>query len=179
MCRLGLAIILCSVICLSLPPPATAQPDSAEHQQKQQQTALLLAQYEIEAKRLTSTLDSIDRTYINQHAVNLMQFAESILDWARIRLPQCDAYLQKSLEVKTVLKQISREEMEKNYHHDGNLPKAPPECYHIKDLLIHPASVLLLTRDDPELQQPTRNAINAEIAEVLGHIGAVYQLVIY
>ena len=30
---------------------------------------------------------------------------------------------------------------EKDYHHDGALPKAPPECYHVKDTFVHPATV--------------------------------------
>ncbi len=81
--------------------------------------------------------------------------------------------------LKNSLKTISHESLEKDYHHDGALPKAPAECYHTKDLFIHPATVIVLTRDDPSLNDTTKSSINAEISEVLGHTELVRQLVIY
>lgn len=150
-----------------------------QYQQRLKEVAILLAEYEIEAKRLTNKLNELDRTRIDLHADKLIEISELVIDWARIRLVQCDAYLHKTLELKGIIKEIEHEAMERDYHHDGVLPKAPPECYHIKDMFVHPASVLILTRDDPKLQEQTLASINAEISEVLGHTEAVRHLVIY
>lgn len=69
--------------------------------------------------------------------------------------------------------------MERDYHLDGALPKAPAECYHVKDTFVHPATVLVLTRDDPALGEETITDIRAEIMEVLGHTEVIRQLIVY
>jgi len=154
--------------------------NSDELRDKLQNSAVLLANYEIEAKKLVRlTIDGADNTLINTQATRLMDLSEVVIDSARFRLPQCDDYLAKSVALRESLADISHESLEKNYHHDGALPKAPAECYHAKDLFIHPATVLVLTRDDPALSGATRNSITAEITEVLAHTEVVRQLVLY
>jgi hypothetical protein len=142
---------------------------------------VLLANYEIEAKKLITMAGTAGdaKDTIDQQTVKLMNLSETVINSARFRLPQCDEYLVKAMELKGMLKNISHETLEKNYHMDGALPKAPLECYHAKDLFVHPATVLVLTRDDPDLNVATRESINAEITEVLGHMEMVRQLVIY
>ena len=144
-------------------------------------TAGLLANYEIVAKKLVANLenDALELNQINRQASELLAISENIFDTARFRLPQCDEYLAKTLELKTNLHNMSHEKLEKDYHLDGALPKAPGECYHTKDLFVHPATVLVLTRDDPSLSETTKTSINAEIIEVLAHTEYVRQLVIY
>ena len=145
-----------------------------------QRTAGLLANYEIEAKKL---IDMVDEGYpgvsIQKKAEELMDLSENVFDSAKFRLPQCEDYLTKSMELKDNINIISHEDLEKNYHLDGALPKAPGECYHTKDLFVHPATVIVLTRDDPALSEATKSSIKAEITEVLGHTEMVRQLVIY
>ena len=69
---------------------------------------------------------------------------------------------------------LTLEEIERDYHADGALPEAPDFCYHAKDLIVHPATVILLTREpDSEL---TRGRIGAEIQEVRAHVGQVQTL---
>lgn len=67
------------------------------------------------------------------------------------------------MALKDSLSDISHENLEKNYHHDGALPKAPSECYHTKDLFVHPATVFVLTRDDPVVSSETKSSIKAGI----------------
>ena len=144
-------------------------------------TAGLLANYEIAAKKLVANLenDALELNQINRQASELLAISENIFDTARFRLPQCDEYLAKTLELKTNLHNMSHEKLEKDYHLDGALPKAPGECYHTKDLFVHAATVLVLTRDDPSLSETTMTSISAEITEVLAHTEYVRQLVIY
>jgi len=151
--------------------------------QKQQLSVIagLLADYEIEAKKLIADLDKADLTTdtVNKRANKLIDISESVLLMARFRLPQCDAYLSQSMALKDELSTISNERLEADYHFDGALPEAPAECYHTKDMFVHPATVVVLVRDDPALSQATRDSINAEIAEVLGHTEVVRELVVY
>ena len=141
----------------------------------------LLADYEIIAKKLVHYLeqDVINADEINAQADKLLNLSENVIDSARFRLPQCDEYLAKTLALKDHLKNISHDTLERDYHLDGALPKAPGECYHTKDLFVHPATVILLTRDDPKLSVKTKSSISAEITEVLAHTELVRQLVIY
>ncbi len=144
-------------------------------------TAGLLADYEIAAKKLITNLEngSITAIDISEQARTLLDLSENVINSAQYRLPQCDEYLAKSLMLKDSLQYISHDSLEKDYHHDGALPKAPSECYHTKDLFVHPATVIVLTRDDPSLNKNTRASINLEISEVLAHTEIVRQLVIY
>lgn len=153
---------------------------SAEDRQRLQEIAVMLAEYEIEALRLTDTLTKAgNRAAVDTHAGNLIQISESVIDWAQFRLTQCGDYLSRSLALKDELTSIPLAILERDYHHDGALPKAPVECYHVKDLFVHPATVTVLTRDDPALGDATRNSIKAEIAEVIAHTELVRQLIIY
>jgi hypothetical protein len=152
-----------------------------EERQRLSIAAGLLADYEIAAKKLVASLEnnSIKSSDINKYANKLLSLSEDVFESARFRLPQCDEYLSQTLVLKNNLQKISHEKLEKDYHHDGALPKAPGECYHTKDLFVHPATVIVLTRDDPALSQETKTSINAEITEVLAHTELVRQLVIY
>lgn len=154
---------------------------SEADRERLQQAAVLLANYEIEAGKLIARLDSkeISGDNVQLDAENLLTLSEEVIDSARFRLPQCDAYLAKTLTLKGQLDNISHESLEHDYHHDGALPKAPAECYHTKDLFVHPATVIVLTRDDPALAAETRENIRAEINEVLAHTEVVRQLVFY
>ena len=154
--------------------------DTDEEEKQRQAIAVMLAEYEIEGKKLLDRLDeNAGRNEIDKQAGALLSSGEKMMDWARFRLAQCDAYLEKSLELKGMIPDITREALERDYHHDGALPKAPPECYHIKDTFVHPATVLVLTRDDPSLGEETVTGIRAEILEVLGHTEVVRQLIVY
>ena len=157
-----------------------AEIDSDEEEKQRQAIAVMLAEYEIEGRKLLDGLDDhAGRNEVDRQAGALLSAGEKIMDWARFRLAQCNEYLGKALELKTKISDITLEVLEKDYHHDGALPKAPPECYHVKDTFVHPATVLVLTRDDPALGEETITGIRAEILEVLGHTEVVRQLVVY
>ena len=150
-------------------------------QEKLSIAAALLSDYEIEAKKLLAMLDesmTSSKTLQNK-AKELLDLSETVIHSAQFRLPQCDEYLSKTLALKGSLEKISHETLEKDYHHDGALPKAPGECYHTKDLFVHPATVYVLVRDDPNLVDETKSSISDEITEVLAHTELVRQLVIY
>lgn len=154
---------------------------SEEQRERLSTTAGLLADYEIRAKKLVDSLadTGLQAKSVRLEAEALLELSTEVIASARFRLPQCDEYLGKTLQLRDTLGSISHESLEKDYHQDGALPKAPIECYHTKDLFVHPATVLVLTRDDPSLAQNTRDTIADEINEVLAHTEVVRQLVIY
>lgn len=152
---------------------------SDEEKQRLSKAAGLLANYEIAAKKLIHDLENSNTEKTRHQAKELLNLSEEVIASAKFRLPQCEEYLSKTLTLKEHLQTMSHETLEKDYHHDGALPKAPTECYHTKDLFVHPATVIILTRDDPSLSSVTKSSITAEITEVLGHTELVRQLIIY
>ena len=150
-----------------------------EMRQRLSITAGLLTEYEIEAKKLVSNLNNSSSADISALPISLLELSENVISSAQYRLPQCDEYLAKTLMLKNNLQEISLENLEKDYHHDGALPKAPGECYHTKDLFVHPATVIVLTRDNPVLNEAIKSSIHDEITEVLAHTEIVRQLIIY
>lgn len=154
---------------------------SEDDKKRLSEAAGLLAQYEIASKKLISDLDSKNASSANTQlqATKLLSLSEDVINSAQFRLPQCKEYLEKTLVLKDQLEIISHDSLEKDFHHDGALPTAPTECYHTKDLFVHPATVIVLTRDDPSLSKVTKESITAEMTEVLAHTELVRQLVIY
>lgn len=154
---------------------------SDEEIEKLSITAGFLAEYEFKVKKILSLLNeySTDKAGLNEQANQLLGISEKIIDSARFRLPQCDKYLEKTLILKDYISIISAEKLEEQYHQDGALPKAPSECYHTKDLFVHPATVVVLLRDKPLSNFKTIKTIRAELTEVIAHIEIVRQLVIY
>lgn len=145
-----------------------------------QEAAGLLALYEIEANKLIDSLEEgASSNELSGKAESLLDLSETVIQSAQFRLPQCEEYLTKTLELKDRISSISHDTLENGYHLDGALPKAGEECYHTKDLFVHPATVIVLTRDDPDLAMTTKDSIKAEITEVLAHTELVRQLVIY
>ena len=167
--------------CRSSKEVKRAAVETSADRERIQKAAVLLANYELEAKKLIEMVeeDKPVASDVSQQAGKLMDLSETVIDSARFRLPQCDDYLAQSMMLKGKLGEISHDSLEKDYHHDGALPKAPFECYHAKDLFVHPATVIVLTRDDPGIGDETRTSIKAEISEVLAHTEVVRQLVIY
>ena len=71
---------------------------------------------------------------------------------------------------------ISVDEIERDYHADGKLPPVKDAaCYHAKDLLVHPATVVVLATNQTH-DQKTKEQMHHEIEEVLEHFGQVKQL---
>ena len=106
----------------------------------------------------------------------LLNDAEQVVNEILPKTPQCKEYVNKAMGLGSMLKTIELERLEKDYHQDGILPQAPTECYHLKDVFVHAATVAVLMRDDPKLMAATRKQIMAEITEVLSHTDVVRSL---
>jgi hypothetical protein len=82
-------------------------------------------------------------------------------------------YIQAAMAAKDEMLTLPLAEIEEYYHADGKLPAMQAAvCYHAKDLLIHPATAVVMSKtlaDTPE----TREKIKQEILEVLEHFNQV------
>lgn len=86
-------------------------------------------------------------------------------------VPDCKAYLEEAAKIESRWATLDPEVIERDYHQDGALPPMPQnvDCYHMKDVVVHPATALAL------LAQPVvdREQVRLEISEVVSHAIAV------
>lgn len=140
--------------------------DPGEHV-VQSVAAPLLDQYQQTAGDLLAA--GGDHAQVEVKARQLVEQSLVILDQFVALHPACADYLTQARGVVAELPTITLERIEADYHHDGALPPvAAASCYHAKDLLVHPATVLVLLREKPD-----DAAIAGEIEEVLAHMDAV------
>ncbi|MEC7120364.1 MAG: hypothetical protein VXW65_10730 [Pseudomonadota bacterium] len=132
-------------------------------------------QYQQAAQALVDQLkSSSDAVALKGAAQALTEQSVPILAGFSTLHPTCAAYLQAAQAVLGKLDSISHQDIEQQYHHDQALPSASAECFHAKDLLVHPATVVVLLRDPSQLSAQ-REGMITEIDEVIGHIGLVRQ----
>ncbi len=108
---------------------------------------------------------------LRRDAEALMELGAALVPDFVERHPHCREYLDAALRVRTAWPTLDLEAIERDYHHDGILPKVENSgvCYHMKDLVTHPATVLVLLRSEA----PDYAKARAEIEEVVQHAGFV------
>lgn len=100
-------------------------------------------------------------------ASELTKTGVSLAPAVLVRFPACKAYLDAVVAAAATMHTLPLEEIESGYHKDGKLPKnTQGECYHAKDLVVHPATVVALAKAGLS----DRAAAQNEIAEVLTHL---------
>ncbi|ASP37280.1 hypothetical protein CHH28_00640 [Bacterioplanes sanyensis] len=132
-----------------------------------------LAAYQQQAKTLLFKLQQQKGDDIEAQAKQLVELSKPLLSDFRQQYPQCTEYLQALNDVADTLADLPLEEIESGYHADGKLPTLPTaECYHAKDLLVHPATVQAMARIGLQQADDWIDAAH-EIEEVLEHFGQV------
>ena len=106
---------------------------------------------------------------ISTGAQALVEASKPILTAYINKHQQCKDYLSKVLDDADLMLSLDSETIERDYHDDGALPDAEFTCYHAKDLLVHPATVVVLTANQPDNKQ-TRDQIIHELEEVAAHV---------
>jgi len=108
---------------------------------------------------------------IAQLATTLTNTGLSIAPIVATKFAACKEYIAAVIAAAPTMHTLPLEEIESGYHKDGKLPKnSQGECYHAKDLVVHPATVVALAKAG--LGTPEGDAAaEAEIVEVLTHLG--------
>jgi hypothetical protein len=135
-------------------------------------TMAQLDQYEIGASALVDAIGRDEPTAdLVARVEGLLDLADAMMPAFVARHPGCSAYLEAARQVRERWQDLDVETLERDYHDDGALPSAgaTPACYHIKDLVVHPASAAALLSQDP----PDPDAARREISEVLAHLDVV------
>jgi hypothetical protein len=87
--------------------------------------------------------------------------------------PACKEYLEAIAAVGGSLRDMPLADIETGYHNDGKLPTMPSaDCYHGKDLVVHPATVSAMAKLGLATDEERQSA-KGEIVEVLGHLTAI------
>ena len=111
-----------------------------------------------------------------QESLNLMVEGIAVARKFAARYPECNEYLSYAIEQKDSMISLSLEEIEQLYHADGGMPPAPDHCYDVKDLIVHPATVIVLLhrhKTSPQTQKQDRQQMLGELVEVLDHVDNV------
>ncbi|MFP7721741.1 hypothetical protein [Lysobacter sp. A3-1-A15] len=162
------------VAAVDSPAPVASSPSaSVDATSPASSTALAaLDTYGEQARALSDAIAArADVATLTGQAEALMALAAEMVPAYVQRQPHCDAYLDAALQVRDNWKQLDHATIERDYHLDGALPKIQNSgvCYHMKDLVTHPATMLvLLSQPGPDYAQSKR-----EIDEVIAHLGVV------
>lgn len=131
-----------------------------------------LRRYESQTQAFLKALDAgADAQALSPLAQELMALSLTIQPAYVAVRPECREYLAAAARIAELWPTLTLESIEQDFHRDGALPKseATPACYHMKDLIVHPATALAL------LAQPAldRKKLREEIDELSAHAGAV------
>ncbi|MBE0363119.1 hypothetical protein PULV_a0753 [Pseudoalteromonas ulvae UL12] len=130
--------------------------------------------YKTATKELVALIKSAKQdSEVELHAKTLVDISKVIIDDFIVVYPQCKEYLGALTAAADTIHTLPLEEIESGYHADGKLPKfSDPNCYHAKDLLVHPATVQAMAKlglSDPALREKAEH----ELIEVLAHFSQV------
>lgn len=151
--------------------------ETAASGEAREQLMAALDRYEKEMAEIADQLrepeegGSTDDGAVERSARQLVGTSEEIIRHDLAVTGNCSDYLNASLEVVGKMETISEEAIERDYHLDRNLPEGSPECYHVKDLLVHPATIIVLLREAG--LEERRDDMLHEITENESHLSAV------
>ncbi|NTS75788.1 hypothetical protein HR060_02820 [Catenovulum sp. SM1970] len=130
-------------------------------------------QYFSLAQNISTQAKTAPMAQLKADSTELTLLSKQLLPAFMEKHPICNEYLTAALDAAETMMTISLDEIERDYHADGKLPKmTSPSCYHAKDLLVHPATVAVLASTQPDNAQ-TREQIGHEMVEVLAHFSEV------
>ncbi|ATC95907.1 hypothetical protein [Pseudoalteromonas tunicata] len=133
-----------------------------------------LTQYKTATSALVEQIKANHNTQeIELQAQQLVNLSKGIIDDFLVVYPQCEAYLSALKQAADTIPTLPLADIESGYHADGRLPAfSDPNCYHAKDLLVHPATVQAIAKlgfNEPHLREQAQN----ELIEVLAHFSQV------
>jgi hypothetical protein len=150
-------IISCSLIIL-LPSCAllSKNPEKAFHKKTEEIVELL-------------SKESSPNLYqkVNKMSLELIELAKPIVAKQKDLYPDCVAFLNKVEGDLPKMKNLSLEQIEKDYHAGEALPDAPEHCFEAKEMIVHPTTVYILSKQ-PLDDISTEKALD-ELLELVAH----------
>ena len=129
----------------------------------------LMAEYKTIAHTIISeTRKGADAQKIATLGQQLIKKAQPILHAIRRKNPVCRKVLDVILNKSQKMTQLDLPSIERDYHQGEALPESDEDCYEAKELIVHPATVVVIAKR--QYNASGRQQIVDEIEEVLAHI---------
>ncbi|UTW46932.1 hypothetical protein [Bacterioplanoides sp. SCSIO 12839] len=131
-----------------------------------------LATYQQQAKGLLEKLEAKSEG-IEAASAQLVSTSLPIVNQFIAKYPECTEYLTALKQAADKIPALPLAEIESGYHADGKLPELKnAQCYHAKDLLVHPATVQAMAKLGIQTDEQWESAEH-EIEEVIEHFTQV------
>lgn len=131
-----------------------------------------LDNYKASANRLLERIESnATAPELEQVARSLTDESLPILDTFAEKHPECADYLSQAKAVTGLLGTLTVADMELRYHRDEALPETDSRCRSAKNLLVYPATVVIMLQRQGD--QASREAMAATVNETLQSVEAV------
>lgn len=108
-------------------------------------------------------------------SLNLIEQAKPIMNGFKKNHSACTELMNFVIGKSIAMTNLSLSEIEDQFHSGSALPEAPEVCFEAKELIVHPATVAIIT-NNKKLSKENREQINDEIEEVLAHIDGLTEL---
>lgn len=131
-----------------------------------------LAEYEMVARDFLQGIEAdASAQQLQTLAQRMLDLGVSVVPDYVTAVPDCQRYLEEAAKIESRWPELDPEVIERDYHQDGALPPMPNnvDCYHMKDVVVHPATALAILAQ-PEVD---RDQVRLEIFEVVSHAIAV------
>lgn len=107
---------------------------------------------------------NVDMQRVEQEALSLMDQAIPLLKSFAAKYPDCQELIQVIIDEREKMLQMKLSEIERVYHEGEGLPESDLRCYNPKEMVVHPATVYLLTQTD-NVEKPLMS-MRAELDEL-------------
>ena len=129
----------------------------------------LIADYKKSAQAIVKeTRQGADAQKIAEMGRLLIEKAKPILHRVKEKKPACRKVLDLIVEKSREMTQLNLKSIERDYHHGAALPESDDDCYEAKELIVHPATVVILATE--QYNTAGKQQIIDEIEELLAHI---------
>jgi len=127
-----------------------------------------LDHYRSHADNLIKKIEDRPFDSIEAQAKVLVTKGQDILKELSTRWPMCQRYFSKVVSEAKNMSRLKLNEIEKKFHEGESLLTADDQCVNAKELVVHPATVLVLINKKDT--KKVRNHMKDEIEEVLSHL---------
>ena len=113
-----------------------------------------------------------DEGKVAEMGMHLITMARPIINNFQTAYPDCSLLLETILERSSEITELNLEMVERGYHEGELLPEAPEHCHAAKELIVHPATVVVIAKRG--YLQDGKQKIADEIEEVVEHATLLY-----
>jgi hypothetical protein len=121
-------------------------------------------QKDLTALRTHINQKEIDVQWVKEESLSLIDQAVPLLESFALKYPDCHALIKKVISEREAMLEMELVDIERLYHEGEALPEAKLLCYNPKELIVHPATVYLLTLDN-KVEKPLMS-MRAELEEL-------------